>query len=327
MQSKHLNQPLRKSFPALLTKEEIKRFSQVDNLTFTLAAIVEILTITLAITIAELYWHPLVYFVAIIIIGSRIHGLAVLMHDACHYRVSNSRKYNDWLGELISLPIPVSMEGFRKNHLAHHNFLNTEDDPDWQRTRIKAFEFPKTPMQLVTTFLYYALALNAPSDLKQVRKEKHINDVPLTLRMFRWSFYVIFALCAWFFNFWQEALLYWVVPLFTSFSFFLYVRSAAEHYSNLKYETLLDSSRTVVAPLWERWLFAPHGINYHIEHHLYPSVPYYRLPELHQYLMTKPEFVEKAHITKGYVTGLFSEFCAGANEPHDKRPDTRPSAA
>ena len=33
-----------------------------------------------------------------------------------------------------------------------------------------------------------------------------------------------------------------------------------------------------------RLCFFPHHVDYHIEHHLYPAVPHYRLPALHRRL-------------------------------------------
>ena len=31
----------------------------------------------------------------------------------------------------------------------------------------------------------------------------------------------------------------------------------------------------------------PHKVNYHIEHHLYPSVPFYNLPECHREMKSR----------------------------------------
>jgi len=44
-------------------------------------------------------------------------------------------------------------------------------------------------------------------------------------------------------------------------------------------------TRTYLLNPLAAFLFAPHQVNFHLEHHLYPSVPYYRLPELHRWLM------------------------------------------
>ena len=54
-------------------------------------------------------------------------------------------------------------------------------------------------------------------------------------------------------------------------------------------------------PTWlERNFLAPKNVNYHIEHHFFPSVPFYRLPELHAILMSKPGYRESAHVTSTY---------------------------
>ena len=41
---------------------------------------------------------------------------------------------------------------------------------------------------------------------------------------------------------------------------------------------------TAIAEPWLEWLLFPHRVNYHIEHHLYASVPHYNLPALHREL-------------------------------------------
>jgi fatty acid desaturase len=56
---------------------------------------------------------------------------------------------------------------------------------------------------------------------------------------------------------------------------------------------------------------APKNVNYHLEHHFYPSVPFYRLPQLHRTLMSKSEFKESVHITKSYL-GVLRECIRGA---------------
>ncbi|GAG84267.1 unnamed protein product, partial [marine sediment metagenome] len=43
-------------------------------------------------------------------------------------------------------------------------------------------------------------------------------------------------------------------------------------------------TRTFIAPSYS-FAFAPHNVNYHLEHHLHPTVPFYRLPELNHRLV------------------------------------------
>lgn len=296
-------------FSHLLTKEEIKYFSRVDNRIFITALFSEVATITVTILLSEAYWHPLLYLLAIIILGSRYHALAVLMHDAAHYRAVSNRWWNDMLGEITALPLPISMLGYRNSHFAHHRELNSDNDPDWRRTRIPEFTFPKPKNEIILLLIQYALGMKIYAEMKAVNKEPILHDIPPRLKYTRYCVVAALFLAGIVFGFWKGLILYWVIPISTSFMFFLYIRSVAEHYTNLKYEHVLNHSRSVEAPAWELWLFAPHGTNYHLEHHLYPSVPYYRLHELHQHLMNKPVYAQSAHITKRYITGLFQESC------------------
>ena len=63
---------------------------------------------------------------------------------------------------------------------------------------------------------------------------------------------------------------------------------------------------------WERCFFAPHNINHHIEHHLFPGVPFYNLPKLSAALMRDETYRANAHITRGYSTGVLRECLAAA---------------
>jgi fatty acid desaturase len=89
----------------------------------------------------------------------------------------------------------------------------------------------------------------------------------------------------------------------------------AEHFGSMDYSEELGSTRTVIPFFWERAIFAPHNVNFHLEHHLYPSVPFYNLPALHHVAMRNPAFAQHAHLTKGYSVGLVAE-TLGATHAH-----------
>src|SRR5262249_29812496 len=117
----------------------------------------------------------------------------------------------------------------------------------------------------------------------------------------RYGFYAAsVAAFAWF-GALKLLLMYWFVPLFTWLIMIFRVRSIAEHTAIEGRTAAYAQTRSTRASILEHIFVAPKNVNYHIEHHFYPSVPFYRLPELHRVLMRKPEFKEYVHVTRSYL--------------------------
>jgi len=53
-----------------------------------------------------------------------------------------------------------------------------------------------------------------------------------------------------------------------------------------------------VNPL-QTFFFAPHQVNYHMEHHQYPSVPFFNLPKVHRLLKERGSLPE-TNLYTGY---------------------------
>ena len=82
-----------------------------------------------------------------------------------------------------------------------------------------------------------------------------------------------------------EYLLLWILPAITVQAVILRLRAVAEHGAPSDVSTPLGAARTNIdLPLWARVALFPHHVNYHLEHHLYPAVPHYHLPALHEKL-------------------------------------------
>ena len=271
-------------------------------------------TIILSVTILCIhYFHPLLYLAAVIIIGARMHALAILMHDATHYRFLKKRKLNDLITNVTSMyPLFSSIENYRQNHLSHHQHLNTEDDPDWMAKLGKsAFRFPQSKQEFITRvlsyFLIYPGVLDAIWFLKRFGNKSQVKKKKSTKPLQRLAYYLILIAVLTYFQLWTAYLMYWVVPYLTTFFMFQYIRSVAEHFGDLEYDHLLNATRSVKPHGLEKFLLAPYQVHYHIEHHLYPAVPFYNLPKLHKLLMDDPSFREQAHFTQGYFPGMLKE--------------------
>jgi fatty acid desaturase len=97
---------------------------------------------------------------------------------------------------------------------------------------------------------------------------------------------------------WLYYFVLWVVPLGTTFSFFMILRQLVQH-GNADQRRLTNTRVFRVA-----WPIAasvfPIGNDYHLPHHLFPMVPHYNLRKLHDLLMQTEEYRSQAVVTDGY---------------------------
>ncbi len=93
-------------------------------------------------------------------------------------------------------------------------------------------------------------------------------------------------------------ILLWMVPLGTTFGFFMILRQVVQH-GNATRERLTNTRIFLVSRLI-RFAVFPLGMDWHLPHHLFPMVPHYRLKELHNILMEADEYRAEATVVEGY---------------------------
>jgi fatty acid desaturase len=92
--------------------------------------------------------------------------------------------------------------------------------------------------------------------------------------------------------------LLWVVPLFTSFAFFMILRQIVQHGNADR--GWLTNTRIFFVSRFINFSVFPIGQDYHLPHHLFATVPHYRLRQLHETLLDYPEYQEQAVTVHGY---------------------------
>ncbi len=302
------------AIPVKLSKEELLELSSLSPFRSFFHIAAEWLLILSAAYLCRRFWNPVVYLVAVAFIGARQHALLILMHDGVHYRLFRNRQLNDWTSELIlAWPNLISARAYRKNHFAHHRYLDTAEDPDWIRHQgDPAWVFPKHWGKVATLMIRDICGVGAIFYLKLARMLLS-RDTGVSVRFLaaRYGFYVaLIVIFAWF-GALHLLLMYWFVPMFTWLIMIFRIRSIAEHFAIGGRSGAYAHTRSTRASILEHIFVAPKNVNYHIEHHFYPSVPFYRLPQLHRTLMAKSEFKESVHITKSYL-GVLRECIRGA---------------
>jgi len=94
-------------------------------------------------------------------------------------------------------------------------------------------------------------------------------------------------------------LLLWLVPMLTSFSLFMMLRQVVQHSNGDR--GWLTNTRIFLVNLFVRDSVLPYGQDIHLPHHMFATVPHYRLRALHDFLMQYPEYREEAIVVRGAV--------------------------
>jgi fatty acid desaturase len=241
-------------------------------------------------------------------IGARQHALMILMHDAAHYRAATNRRLNDLLGMIAATPLFISLQAYRHEHFAHHRHVNTDSDPQWVDRDGPEWTFPKSRKQLAALLIGDLFGLGSPATVRyvlllQARLYQHGASLWLIALQPLLTLTIIGLVVAT--GTWLPFVLYWVIPIATWLTLILRLRSIAEHYA-LPHDHVLNYTRTVLPTFLEKLFIAPKSIALHLEHHQYPSVPFFQLAALHTALMDQADFREQSHITAGY-SGVLRE--------------------
>ncbi len=315
-------------FPRTRHIETVRRLSQVNawRSILLLASIWIPLVGVMAWAVVMPRWW--VYLIAMGVVGSRQVAMGVLVHDAVHYLLFKNRLLNDIVSDFfLAFPIGMSTTLYRKTHFQHHRFTNTEDDCDLaaQREDGEWFEWPKNASEFRRVMIRSILGLNLHRGwimFKHWAPWYHLRDpispaFPLYARvLYVLNMAAAYAALGWGFTNapWEtlKIILLFMIPGTTLVNFAMRLRATAEHIGADNREEL-RATRTVLPHWWERWIISPVGVNYHLEHHLFPSVPGPKLAELHRELMTDQEYRDRALVTQGY-DGVLKELMSGAEE-------------
>ena len=99
---------------------------------------------------AIVWTNPLTIVLAILLVGSRQHGMSILMHDAAHGVLFKTKALNEFVGKwLLGAPYGGDMASYRHYHLKHHRHTQTENDPDLPLSA----KFPTTKASLRRKFI------------------------------------------------------------------------------------------------------------------------------------------------------------------------------
>lgn len=235
--------------------------------------------------------NPITFVAAVLIIGARQLGLAVLMHDAAHGILCRTPKINEFVGQwLCAYPMMAETWAYRRYHLTHHMHTQQPEDPDL----VLSAPFPITKKSFRRKMIRDITGQTGYQQRKaQLRNAIGPAGTPFgeRLKLF-WkklgraavTHVILFAgLAAT--GYWYLYFVLWLLPFLTWHQLITRVRNIAEHAMVPDNDDPFRSARTTLLNPLERALIGPYWVNYHVEHHVLMWVPCYNLPKAREFLI------------------------------------------
>lgn len=234
--------------------------------------------------------HETYYFipVAVILISSRLHALTLILHDGAHYLLHKNEYVNDFLSNMFcSFPLMISTEVYRKTHLKHHQYTQTMQDPNFViMQREEAWHYPKPAEEIKKSLIRDFFLLTLKDHMVIFKDWQVLPNFKKTTRFEKILFplYLVSVVSlVQYFHVWPEFFILQLASLFVNP--LARVRAMSEHiHQESKGQSKihkLQETPSINAGLFERFFFAPFNTNRHLEHHLYPTIPYYNLEKTH----------------------------------------------
>jgi fatty acid desaturase len=232
--------------------------------------------------------------------GVLIVFLFTLEHEATHRTPFRTVWLNDWAGRLAGVLLVLPFEWFRAFHMAHHRWTNLPGkDPEL------AGSTPATWAEWVwhvsgLPYWWSELRLMARLIAGRVTEDFVAEGAKgRVVAEARWMM-VLYGLAG-ASLFWTPLLLWvWVVPvLLGQPALRLYL--LAEHGDCPEVVNMFENTRTTFTTKGMRWL--AWNMPYHVEHHVWPTVPFHRLPEVHGLMKDELRITAEGYaaFTKGYL--------------------------
>lgn len=250
----------------------------------------------LALSTSALWQHryPLLWVPAALVQGFTIFNFTVLLHEVIHHVVYSRRRpgAERFLALLYAIPSGISASQFERWHLDHHaNLGSPTDDP-------KRFHLSPKRNARWLKVLYMTPAL-FPIYFRAAGRENATYPEPLQRRIraerLAATAFHLSVLAALLLVDWRVALRVEVVPVFFVFPIAFTLNRIGQHYCIDPTRPAGWSTLVASSPFWN---FAFLNSNFHLEHHYFPGVPMYHLPELHERL--GPFFAREGLKEHGY---------------------------
>jgi len=280
------------AFDIPLTEKELEELTNRSDILGGWTLFCQLAITAACFVIAAVWPNPLTFIVGTILLGGRQMGFFVLTHEAGHNTLFKSKWLNDFVYKWLTAPMDFfNGKAYMREHLEHHRSVGNVDDPDLANY----YDYPISKERLKRKLKRDLTGQTGVRDLTKRLKgivnpnllEKEDQYALFRGLIWHLALFLILTLSGF-----PHLILMWFGALVFCYPAIARLRQVSEHAAvpDLAHDNPRFNTRTTIVGPLARLLLSPHGVNYHVEHHLNPAIPTYRLSAAHRLLKARGYF-------------------------------------
>ncbi len=222
-------------------------------------------------------WQWLLCVPFYLLAAASLHGISLFTHEAVHGTLARNKSLNAIFGAVCAMPVLQNFSAYRVLHLRHHQHLGEEGDPDHYAnyTKWSWLVFCMNWARLLVGYPVYVIAI-------PILGFKHGDRAARAGILAEVAATALLAAVVWLSPIpaswiWQA----WAIPMIF-INTMVNIRGMSQHTLLEHAEDEVKGTRSILTGPVVRFFMC--NENYHLEHHLYPGVPWHQLPGVHEEL-------------------------------------------
>lgn len=228
-----------------------------------------------------------------LIAAASLHGISLFTHEAVHGLLSRNPLWNRLLGISCAMPVLQNFSAYKVLHLRHHKHVGEEGDPDHYDNYSKWtwLVFSMHWLRLIAGYPIYVTMIPILGYRQATPSERRWIVLEAVLLAALAAAVIASPLA------WSTVLNAWLIPMLI-INTFVNIRGMSQHTFLEQPSDPVRGTRSILTNRVTEFFMC--NENYHLEHHLFPRVPWYHLRKLH--VEIRPQLEEReAPFVRSYL--------------------------